>query len=55
MAKFKCETHGITLEITNGERRFSRLNWSGTPQCILMTMKEPKEGKYGDCIVRRVG
>jgi len=52
--KFICKTHGVELEIQGKKRRFKGLSWAGTPQCKLFTMKEPREGKIGVCMIRRV-
>jgi len=54
--KFICKTHGVELEIQGKKRRYTGkgLSWAGTPQCKLFTMKEPREGKIGVCMIRRV-
>ena len=54
--KFICKTHKVELEIQGKKRRYAGkgVSWSGTPQCKLFTMKEPKEGKFGNCEIRRV-
>ena len=53
--KFKCLTHNIELEIQDKKRKFKGLSWAGCPQCKLFTMKEPKEGKVGECVIKRIG
>ena len=55
MPKYMCERHRITLVVEPGRRRFEGLSWAGSPQCALMTMIEPREGRFGECVVRRVG
>ena len=52
--KWMCETHKIEVDETANTRKFSGLNWAGTPQCKLFTMVEYKEGIYDVCVVKKV-
>jgi hypothetical protein len=52
--KFRCRKHGVELEVTSSLRKYSGLTLMRVPQCVLFTMKEPKEGRFGECEVVRV-
>ena len=51
--RLRCRTHGIEVEVEGKRRRFSNLSWTGSPQCKLLTMKDPKPGRYGECVVEQ--
>jgi hypothetical protein len=55
LAKFYCATHKVELEVVGNTRRYGGLSWAGSAQCALMTMREPREGVYGECVIKRVG
>jgi hypothetical protein len=52
MARYICKTHNVELVIEEG-RRTIRAPYMAT--CILMTVKEPREGRFGECEIVRVG
>jgi hypothetical protein len=45
----------VELEVEGSLRKYSGLTLMGVPQCALFTMKELKEGKFGECEIVRVG
>lgn len=51
MATYKCVTHGVSLTIDGNKGTFETPPGSirGLPQCKLLTMAQPQEGKTGDC------
>lgn len=49
--KYRCRAHGITLEVEGDVRRVRGLSWAGSPQCALLTMKEVRRGRHGECEV----
>jgi len=53
--RYVCESHKVQLIIESDRRRIETPPGSlrGIPQCILMTAKEPREGTYGNCTVRK--
>lgn len=51
--KYRCKTHMIEVEVKGNVREYQLL-WSGVPQCALFTLKELKEGEYGDCKIEVV-
>jgi len=55
--KFICKTHKVELEIQGKKRRYTGegVSWAGTPMCKLFIMKEPREGKVGECVIERIG
>lgn len=52
MARYVCRTHGVEL-VVEGGRRVIRAPYM--TNCLLMTAKDIREGKYGECEVVRVG
>jgi len=54
MTEYQCTTHRVSVEVEDGRRSYSGLNWSGTPQCALFTMSELEEGEFSGCKIRRV-
>lgn len=51
MVVYKCTTHGVSLRIDGNTRQFDTPpgSWRGMPQCKLLIMPQPSEGKFGDC------
>ena len=57
MVKYKCESHNIILIVDDkGNRHFDTPpgSWEGMPQCKLLTMSQPEEGKVGECEIKKV-
>jgi hypothetical protein len=50
--RYVCRTHGVELAAEDG-RRIIRAPFMVT--CLLMTMKDVREGKFGECEIARVG
>jgi len=57
MEKYKCKTHQVLLLVDRDnkkrEYRTKQGSWAGISQCWLMTVKEPREGTFGRCIVEK--
>ncbi|MBA7635412.1 hypothetical protein ES703_43016 [subsurface metagenome] len=53
--KFECITHHVALEITDKERKFTNPpgSYATMPKCQLHVMREPKEGKFQECEIRK--
>lgn len=51
MATYKCVTHGLSLTIDGNKRTFETPPGSikGLPQCKLLNMDQPQEGKFENC------
>jgi hypothetical protein len=50
--RYRCRTHGVELVVEEGRRE---IRAPFMVNCLLMNMREPREGKYGECEVVRVG
>jgi len=53
MKIFRCLTHSVVLTIDNNKRTIESHIRLSNP-CYLMTVKEPKEGKYDQCIIEEL-
>jgi hypothetical protein len=51
VARYVCKTHSVELVVEEGRREI-RAPYMAT--CALMTMREPREGRFGECEVVRV-
>jgi hypothetical protein len=50
--RYLCKTHGVELVVEDG-RRTIRAPYMVS--CLLMAMKDVREGRFGECEVVRVG
>ena len=53
MATYTCLTHGITVIVEENRRDFINVP-EAVPPCQLFLMPEFKEGRFGECEVKRL-
>jgi len=55
MAIYLCDTHRVTIEVTENRRKIQvQLNNRGVNQCVLNRTKEIREGTFNDCVIRKI-
>jgi hypothetical protein len=50
--RYLCKTHEVEL-VVESDRRIVRAPYMVS--CLLMTMKDIREGRFGECEIVRVG
>lgn len=53
MPRYTCRTHGVVREVDES-KRLNTIRAPSPVNCALMRVKEPREGKFGECEIVRV-
>lgn len=52
--KFRCKVHMVSLNIEGNRRTIELPPGSWGENCKLLTLKDPKPGKYANCEIEKV-